>query len=110
MLIRCQQRHHHSFCISWLLQGTLEQPQGWLEGRNQRSGQEGLFPGTYVEFVKAEKVPAEQLRQPHKKPPVTPRPDKHIVDEYDDSGYCESPSGKCGSFSSFFLKKKTGKN
>lgn len=48
--------------------GTIENPQMWVTGLNKTTNVEGLFPGTYVKFVKLEygdRAPA---------PPLPPRP------------------------------------
>lgn len=37
-----------------LIQGTEEKPEGWLEGLNLSTNQVGLFPGTYVEYLRTE--------------------------------------------------------
>ena len=79
-------------------EGTAENPQGWLEGCNQRTGKTGYFPGPYVEYV--EKVPAVTA------PPVPDRPvpkprtlskgsslSAKTQIEPDDSGYA-SPMGE----------------
>lgn len=47
-------------------EGTAENPQGWLEGCNQRTGKIGFFPGPYVEYV--EQIPAVAA------PPIPDRP------------------------------------
>ncbi len=75
--------------------GTIEKPDGWLEGKNVRSGQNGYFPGNYVEYVKTEKVAPPPL------PQVRPRPrvksdtstNKESKPDSNDSGYY-SPMGK----------------
>lgn len=36
-------------------QGTEEKPEGWLEGTNLSTNLMGLFPGTFVEYVRTEK-------------------------------------------------------
>ena len=46
--------------------GTLEEPKGWLLGRNETTKQSGTFPGTYVEFV--EKIEPSQHHLPPRGP------------------------------------------
>lgn len=71
------------------LEGTEENPEGWVLGRNQRTGESGYFPGTFVEYLRTELVA-----------PVTPVPQRPVprpevaarnVEEKDDSGYIGSP-------------------
>ena len=75
--------------------GTVEKPDGWLEGHNLRTKQTGYFPGNYVEYVKREKVKPPPL------PPPLPRsrtgsdaaskgPKDKIAQLPNDSGY-DSP-------------------
>lgn len=48
--------------------GTEENPEGWLQGKNIRNGQEGYFPsGAYVQFL------PEKIVQPAVPPTVKPR-------------------------------------
>lgn len=76
--------------------GTLHKPQGWMKGKNRRSGKVGLFPGTYVEYERTERLP---VRPPHqKKPPTLPRSNSRAQEtrrpsDNNDSGYMGSPSG-----------------
>ena len=79
-------------------ESPAENPKGWMEGCNQRTGKTGFFPGTYVEFV--EQIPAVEA------PPVPDRPvprprtlTKSVAKtnvEPDDSGYA-SPMGESSS-------------
>ena len=69
------------------LEGTIEKPQGWLEGLNTRTSNHGLFPGQYVEFI-----PTTPPR-PRKPPRPVPRVPKTKV-ENNDSGYGGSPQSK----------------
>ena len=71
--------------------GSLEQPQGWLEGSNQRTNQVGLFPGTYIEYDRTEKVPQPPVKPPPKMKNVLGPQEK--TETNDDSGY-GSPRSK----------------
>lgn len=43
--------------------GTLENPKGWLLGRNERTNEEGTFPGPFVRFIgKSPPVPVPRQR------------------------------------------------
>lgn len=43
--------------------GTLEKPLGWLLGRNERTNEEGTFPGPFVRFIgKSPPVPVPRPR------------------------------------------------
>lgn len=73
--------------FTFLLEGTEKKPEGWLLGRNQRTDQEGYFPGPYVEYIKIA-------------PPLPPKPDTGDyqtmtgvtrIREQNDSGYVGSP-------------------
>ena len=68
--------------------GTVEKPDGWLEGFNTRTKISGWFPGSYVEFVRS-----EPPRPPPSPAPRTSR-QKPLNPTNDDSGYCPSPQGK----------------
>ncbi|XP_072022197.1 phosphatidylinositol 3-kinase regulatory subunit alpha-like [Amphiura filiformis] len=45
--------------------GTVENPKGWLVGRNENTRENGTFPGTYVEFVEKVEVPPRPGPRPH---------------------------------------------
>jgi len=66
-------------------EGTLENPTGWLTGRNQRTGVQGHFPGNYVQYLKTP-------------PPLPPKPrfgkTQPQEEQVNDSGYGGSPVGK----------------
>ncbi|XP_066298836.1 phosphatidylinositol 3-kinase regulatory subunit alpha-like isoform X2 [Branchiostoma lanceolatum] len=51
------------------IEGTVEKPEGWLNGRNERTGESGCFPGTYTEFVERYFVPVAVPRRPPRPPP-----------------------------------------
>lgn len=42
--------------------GTLQEPNCWLNGVNTRTGQQGLFPSTYVTFVEVVQPPPTPAR------------------------------------------------
>ena len=66
------------------IEGSVENPQSWLSGKNQRTGQQGFFPGTYV------KKCMPPVPKPVTKPVPKPRPPKGSQD----SGFFESPQCK----------------
>lgn len=78
--------------FQFILEGTEENPQGWVLGRSQRTGEIGYFPGTFVRFWKRESIlPTTPVPQR----PV-PRLDllalKKALEECNDSGYDGSPA------------------
>ncbi|XP_035700086.1 phosphatidylinositol 3-kinase regulatory subunit alpha-like isoform X1 [Branchiostoma floridae] len=70
------------------IEGTVEKPEGWLTGRNERTGESGCFPGTYTEFVERYFVPVAVPRRPPRPPP---RPGARSS-EGNDSGFIGSPA------------------
>ena len=69
--------------------GDIKEPTGWLEGRNRNTNNTGLFPGTFVKYVKTSLRPIiapRTSRQPHQaKVPLGEKTDNN------DSGF-DSPS------------------
>lgn len=64
--------------------GTLENPEGWLLGRNERTNEEGTFPGTFVRYI-GKVRPNRPVPQPRKEQMVcgglvTPHLCRHCVD------------------------------
>ncbi|GFU09802.1 hypothetical protein NPIL_49801 [Nephila pilipes] len=76
--------------FQFTLEGTEENPEGWILGRNQRTNECGYFPGTFVEYLRTE-VLAPPTPVPQR--PV-PRPEPVIrnIEESNDSGYVGSPA------------------
>ncbi|XP_064626241.1 phosphatidylinositol 3-kinase regulatory subunit alpha-like isoform X2 [Lineus longissimus] len=73
--------------------GTVEKPDGWIRGRNLRTGETGYFPGTFVKHKVTRPFPKPQPR--HYSPEAANAMD---VDSslgsmtlQDDSGYVGSP-------------------
>lgn len=52
--------------------GEWPDPTRWMKGRNERTGDEGDFPGPYVEFV-------EEVTEEPEPPPVPRRVESHPV-------------------------------
>ncbi|GAB6022370.1 hypothetical protein CHUAL_006488 [Chamberlinius hualienensis] len=92
--------------FSFQLEGSEREPEGWLKGRNSRTGEIGYFPGTYVSYIRTEST---QLPYPlsSKRPVPKPRPNtsgsvstmQSVTEEGNDSGYIGSPSGVASSVS-----------
>ncbi|XP_023227085.1 phosphatidylinositol 3-kinase regulatory subunit alpha-like [Centruroides sculpturatus] len=78
--------------FQFILEGTEENPQGWVLGRNQRTGEIGYFPGTFVRFWKRESVlpttPVPQRPVPRPGPLAL----RKAIEECNDSGYDGSPA------------------
>lgn len=62
--------------------GVWPDPFKWMKGRNEVTGKEGEFPGTYVQFVEEFTVADERPRpEPARTPPPTaPRPGRDTPD------------------------------
>uniref|UniRef100_T1J1N3 Phosphatidylinositol 3-kinase regulatory subunit alpha n=1 Tax=Strigamia maritima TaxID=126957 RepID=T1J1N3_STRMM len=78
--------------LQFTLDGSEEEPKGWLIGRNTRTGETGYFPGPYVTYVRT--APEKSLQVPPRRPVPKPRPSPSKMNstENNDSGYCSSPS------------------
>lgn len=85
--------------FQFTLEGTEENPEGWILGRNQRTDQTGYFPGTFVEYLRTE-VLAPPTPVPQR-PVPRPEPITRNIEENNDSGYIGSP----GSILSLLLFK-----
>lgn len=85
--------------FQFTLEGTEENPEGWILGRNQRTDQTGYFPGTFVEYLRTE-VLAPPTPVPQR-PVPRPEPITRNIEENNDSGYIGSP----GSIISLLLLK-----
>ncbi|PVD22729.1 hypothetical protein C0Q70_15985 [Pomacea canaliculata] len=58
--------------LEFPVEGTMEQPKGWLKGRNLTKGVTGLFPGhPYVKFIRKESL-SNSLT--HNRPSEAPSP------------------------------------
>lgn len=80
--------------FQFTLEGTESSPEGWLLGTNQRTGETGYFPGTYVEFMRSCNVNPPPTHVVPKRP--VPQPTKNlkvdaIENDGNDSGYVCSP-------------------
>lgn len=80
--------------FQFTLEGTEENPEGWILGRNQRTNENGFFPGTFVEYLRTEVLspPTPVPQRP------VPRPESvtRCVEESNDSGYISgSPGNIC---------------
>lgn len=75
--------------FQFTLEGTEENPEGWILGRNQRTDQTGYFPGTFVEYLRTE-VLAPPTPVPQR-PVPRPEPVTRNIEENNDSGYIGSP-------------------
>lgn len=75
--------------FQFTLEGTEENPEGWILGRNQRTDQTGYFPGTFVEYLRTE-VLAPPTPVPQR-PVPRPEPITRNIEENNDSGYIGSP-------------------
>lgn len=84
--------------FQFTLEGTEENPEGWILGRNQRTDQTGYFPGTFVEYLRTE-VLAPPTPVPQR-PVPRPEPITRNIEESNDSGYIGSP----GNISLLLLK------
>lgn len=75
--------------FQFTLEGTEENPEGWILGRNQRTNECGYFPGTFVEYLRTELLvpPTPVPQRPVPRPEVTTR----NIEESNDSGYLGSP-------------------
>ena len=40
--------------------GTVEKPESWLEGVNERTQESGTFPGTYVKMLEKKPIPSRR--------------------------------------------------
>ncbi|XP_076102045.1 phosphatidylinositol 3-kinase regulatory subunit alpha-like isoform X1 [Mytilus galloprovincialis] len=60
---------------------NFEHPNIWLKGKNVTKGTEGLFPGTFVQFIKTIEQSEEPVEEPIPPPPVVPLPHR-LVDCY----------------------------
>lgn len=83
--------------FQFTLEGTEEDPRGWLIGRNTRTCETGYFPGPYVVFIRTAAAKPPQVPPP-KRPVPKPRPSPSTTNstENNDSGYCGSPSQTSG--------------
>lgn len=80
--------------FQFTLEGTEEEPKGWLIGRNTRTGDIGYFPGPYVTYVRKAAVQLSYVPPPRRPvPKPRPSPMKGTLAENNDSGYFESPLG-----------------
>lgn len=75
--------------FQFTLEGTEENPEGWILGRNQRTNENGYFPGTFVEYLRTE-VLAPPTPVPQR-PVPRPEPIVRNIEENNDSGYVGSP-------------------
>lgn len=83
--------------FQFTLEGTEEEPKGWLIGRNTRTGDVGYFPGPYVTYVKRAAVQLPHVPPPRRPvPKPRPSPMKGSSAENNDSGYFDSPLGPSG--------------
>ncbi|CAM1320694.1 PIK3R3 (predicted) [Pycnogonum litorale] len=77
----------------FVLEGTEENPEGWLLGTNQRTGEIGYFPGTFVEYIRTDMLNPPPSHHVPRRP--VPRPSSSKVsflnDDGNDSGYVCSP-------------------
>lgn len=75
--------------FQFTLEGTEENPEGWILGRNQRTNENGYFPGTFVIYLRTETVaPPTPVPQ---RPVPRPDPIARNIEENNDSGYIGSP-------------------
>ncbi|KAG8197034.1 hypothetical protein JTE90_004303 [Oedothorax gibbosus] len=76
--------------FQFTLEGTEENPEGWILGRNQRTSECGYFPGTFVEYLRTEVLapPTPVPQRPVPRPEIVAR----NIEEKDDSGYIGSPA------------------
>ncbi|XP_055949573.1 phosphatidylinositol 3-kinase regulatory subunit alpha-like isoform X4 [Argiope bruennichi] len=76
--------------FQFTLEGTEENPEGWILGRNQRTNEVGYFPGTFVEYLRTELLaPPTPVPQ---RPVPRPEPITRNIEESNDSGYIGSPA------------------
>lgn len=57
--------------------GTVEKPESWLEGVNERTQERGSFPGTYVSFYERNPIQSQSYEVVH----ITPRSPPREPDE-----------------------------
>ncbi|XP_013395835.1 phosphatidylinositol 3-kinase regulatory subunit alpha-like [Lingula anatina] len=54
------------------IEGSIEVPESWLTGTNTRTRDRGLFPGTYVKYVRTSKKTPPLPSKPRKSKPSLP--------------------------------------
>lgn len=91
--------HKYPDYLPCLQDQDLKSPKQWLSGKNTTAKTEGLFPGTFLRFVKMEEIAVNPAPNPRPKPRPRPRPkpSKTSTDNgrgSKDSGYTGSPSSK----------------
>lgn len=71
--------------VKFNLKGTLENPDGWFQGRNVNKNVFGYFPGNFVKFLK--KVPDQSPNLPPR--PMNVPPSKDNLDESNPTDQCK---------------------
>ncbi|XP_035228635.1 phosphatidylinositol 3-kinase regulatory subunit alpha-like [Stegodyphus dumicola] len=89
--------------FQFTLEGTEENPEGWILGRNQRTNECGYFPGTFVEYLRTE-VLAPPTPVPQR-PVPRPEPVTRNIEENNDSGYVGSPAVAAAAASASLIRR-----
>lgn len=76
--------------IKFNLKGTLENPDGWFQGRNVEKNVFGYFPGNFVKFLK--KVPAQSPNLPPRPMNVLASKDSVDAEDSNPNNQYETPS------------------